>query len=120
VPQSFIYSFEIKGGASSFKTIRSTVYFEPGSSKLLVAEQWRILKLIGKVAPKVTAGAIFGYVQENGEIANYQKLSTARARVLAKFLKKHGVTARLQTQGKGALNPNPSARKVTFTVRYTK
>ena len=120
IPQSFIYSFEIKGGVSSFKSIRSTVYFEPGSSKLLVAEKWRILKLIGKVAPKVIDGAIFGYVQENGQIANYRKLSTARARVLAKFFKDHGVTARLQTQGKGALNPNPSARKVTFTLRYAK
>jgi len=120
IPQSFIYSFEIKGGVSSFKSIRSTVYFEPRSSKLLVVEQRRLLKLIGKVAPKVTDGAIFGYVQENGQTANYRKLSTARARVLAKFFKDHGVTARLQTQGKGALNPNPSARKVTFTLRYAR
>jgi outer membrane protein OmpA-like peptidoglycan-associated protein len=74
--------------------------------------------LLAKFGPKIISGTIFGYVQSSDKSNNDVRLSTARARVIAKYLADQGVKVPLLTQGKGALNASAKSRAVMLTIRY--
>jgi outer membrane protein OmpA-like peptidoglycan-associated protein len=101
-----------------YKTLKFSVYFGPGSSKLTLYQQRRLLIFIEKLAPKVIDGLVYGYVQKSNSKRNDIALSLARARVVSKFLSLHGVKAPLQVKGKGSLNSSAASRTVRLSLRY--
>jgi outer membrane protein OmpA-like peptidoglycan-associated protein len=103
---------------ASYKTIVAAVNFDARSSVLSAKEKNKLLLLLGKSAQKVTEGIIIGYVQRDGNIANYEILSSARARAIAVFLYTHGVKVPLVTKAMGPLNSKVTARTATVTLKY--
>ena len=103
---------------TSHKSIKVTINFKSGSSKLSATEKIKLWLLLAKFGPKIISGTIFGYVQSSDKSNNDVRLSTARARVIAKYLADQGVKVPLLTQGKGALNASAKSRAVMLTIRY--
>jgi len=101
------------------KTVSATTYFASGSSVLSVDAKKKLLKSFGKILPKVTSGTIVGYVQRDGNHGNDQKLSTARAKSVAKYLTSKGIKVQLKIIGKGVLNSSKESRRVTVTLNYS-
>jgi outer membrane protein OmpA-like peptidoglycan-associated protein len=122
VTETFVYSLVIKAAGvppiAIYKTLKFSVYFGPGSSKLTLYQQGRLLIFIKKLAPKVIDGLVYGYVQKSNSKRNDIALSLARARVVSKFLSLHGVKAPLQVKGKGSLNSSAASRTVRLSLRY--
>ncbi|MCX6417477.1 MAG: OmpA family protein [Actinobacteria bacterium] len=100
------------------KSLKLSVAFDAGSSKLTAKEKKKLLRAIAKVGKKVTSGTVVGYVQRGSNSANDKKLSAARAKVVARFLADHGIKVRLVASGKGALNSKKTSRKATVVLRY--
>ena len=100
------------------KSEKLKVAFSERSSKLSAKEKKKLLKVVAKMGSKVTGGKVVGYVQLDGNNANDRKLSTARARAVAKFLSDNGIKVRLVTKGNGALNKKESSRRASITLRY--
>jgi hypothetical protein len=122
--QTYLHSFKVIDNSptpvdSKFKTITLKVNFQMNSFWLSTVEKSKILKLVGKIAPKVSKGSIIGYVQQDGKPDAYSTLSASRARVIARYLYSIGVTAHLQTEGKGMLNATKAARMATVELTYT-
>ena len=105
--------------AASYKTVKATVSFKARSSKLSTAEKRKLRSIAKKYNTKITGGTIVGYVQRDSTRANDNKLSAARARVIAKYLASQGVKVSLVTQGKGVLSSSVSARKSMITLNYS-
>jgi uncharacterized repeat protein (TIGR02543 family) len=101
------------------KSVSATTYFASGSSVLSVDAKKKLLKSFGKILPKVTSGTIVGYVQRDGNHGNDQKLSTARAKSVAKYLTSKGIKVQLKIIGKGVLNSSKESRRVTVTLNYS-
>jgi outer membrane protein OmpA-like peptidoglycan-associated protein len=124
VTETYVYSLVIKAVVvppiAIYKTIKFSVHFAPGSSKLTRYQQGRLLKFVKNVAPKVIDGSVYGFVQRTHCTRNDMALSISRARVVAKFLYSHGVKASLQVKGKGVLNSNAASRTASITLRYKK
>lgn len=121
---SYLHSFQVIENAlnpadSKLKSIAFKVNFQIRSSYLSTVEKGKILKLIGKIAPKITNGTIIGYVQQNGKTDTYSALSIARSRVIAKYLSEIGVKAPLKSGGNGAFNATVAARMAIVTLIYT-
>jgi outer membrane protein OmpA-like peptidoglycan-associated protein len=100
------------------KSMKLKVSFSERSSKLSAKEKKKLLRVVANVGSKVTGGKVIGYVQLDGNASNDRKLSTARARAVAKFLADNGIKVRLVTKGKGALNNKESSRRANITLRY--
>ena len=100
------------------KSMKLKVSFSERSSKLSAKEKKKLLRVVANVGSKVTGGKVIGYVQLDGNTSNDRKLSTARARAVAKFLSDNGIKVRLVTKGKGALNNKESSRRANITLRY--
>jgi outer membrane protein OmpA-like peptidoglycan-associated protein len=100
------------------KSMKLKVSFSERSSKLSAKEKKKLLRVVANVGSKVTGGKVIGYVQLDGNTSNDRKLSTARARAVAKFLADNGIKVRLVTKGKGALNNKESSRRANITLRY--
>ena len=122
VTETFGYSLVIKAAVAPpiaiYKTLKFSVYFGPGSSKLTLYQQGRLLIFIKKFEPKVIDGLVYGYVQRSNSTRNDFALSLARARVVSKFLFLHGVKAPLQVKGKGSVNSSAASRTVLLTITY--
>ena len=96
----------------------------PSGAALLsrVAEEhpWvGLLALARATGGKATGGLVVGYVQRDGKLAMNAALSAKRANAVAQYLRAHGVKAKLNTRGDGALGPQDAARKAVVTLRYT-
>ena len=100
------------------KSMKLKVSFSERSSKLSAKEKKKLRRVVANVGSKVTGGKVIGYVQLDGNTSNDRKLSTARARAVAKFLADNGIKVRLVTKGKGALNNKESSRRANLTLRY--
>lgn len=100
------------------KSIKLKASFSERSSKLSAKEKKKLLRVVASMGSKVTGGKVVGYVQLDGNTSNDRKLSTARARAVAKFLADNGIKVRLVTKGKGALNNKESSRRANITLRY--
>jgi outer membrane protein OmpA-like peptidoglycan-associated protein len=100
------------------KSMKLKASFSERSSKLSAKEKKKLLKVVASMGSRVTGGKVVGYVQLDGNTANDRKLSTARARAVAKFLADNGINVRLVTKGKGALNNKESSRRANITLRY--
>ena len=100
------------------KSMKLKASFSERSSKLSAKEKKKLLKVVASMGSKVTGGKVVGYVQLDGNMANDKKLSTARARAVAKFLADNGIKVRLVTKGNGALNNKESSRRANITLRY--
>ena len=121
VTQNYVYPLIIKDAlASKYTTIKLSVNFSSGSSKLSNAQKAKILRFVIKFAPKIVDGIVIGFVQRTKKSSNDKSLSAARAKVIAKFLAANGVTVPLLTQGSGVLNGSKAARVSTITLRYYK
>jgi outer membrane protein OmpA-like peptidoglycan-associated protein len=101
------------------KTVSATTYFASGSSVLSTDSKKKLLNSFGKILPKVTSGMVVGYVQSDGNHGNDQKLSTARAKSVAKYLTSMGIKVQLKIIGKGVLNSSKESRRVTVTLNYS-
>jgi len=97
---------------------RATVYFLSGSTALNTAAQATMLALALTVGAKSGTGIVIGYVLRDNSMSNDTDLSMARARTIARYLRSHGVKARLATRGNGALTAQDTARKATVTIGY--
>jgi outer membrane protein OmpA-like peptidoglycan-associated protein len=104
--------------SATYKSIKVTINFKSGSSKLSATEKKKLLRLVAKYGPKVTGGIIVGYVQSDGKRKNDARLSTARAHAIARYLAGRGVKVPLLTQGKGVLNASAKSRMAMLTLRY--
>jgi outer membrane protein OmpA-like peptidoglycan-associated protein len=100
------------------KSMKLKVSFSERSSRLSAKEKKKLLRVVSNMGSKVTGGKVVGYVQLDGNTSNDRKLSTARARAVAKFLADNGIKVRLVTKGKGALNNKESSRRANITLRY--
>lgn len=100
------------------KSLMLTVSFGKKSSKLSAKEKKKLLSAVAGVGSKVTSGVVVGYVQRDGNRANDNELSAARAKIIASFLTDAGVPVRLVASGKGALNTKKSSRKAIVSLRY--
>ncbi len=101
------------------KSMKLKASFSERSSKLSAKEKKKLLKVVTNMGSKVTGGKVVGYVQLDGNASNDRKLSTARARAVAKFLADNGIKVRLVTKGNGALNNKESSRRANITLRYS-
>jgi outer membrane protein OmpA-like peptidoglycan-associated protein len=121
VTQTYVYPLAIQAAdllpPATFSALKFSVFFSPGSSKISSKQRASILQKIGKVLPKIVSGTVLGYVQRTGYRLNDVKLSIARARVIAKFLVDHGVTAPLVIRGEGVLNANNNSRLTSISLR---
>jgi len=119
--QTYVYPLVIKdAGASKYVTMKLSVNFSSGSSKLSNAQKSKILRFVKKYAPKIVDGIVIGYVQRTKKTSNDKTLSAARAQVIAKFLAANGVKVPLLTQGSGVLDGSDAARVSTISLRYYK
>jgi outer membrane protein OmpA-like peptidoglycan-associated protein len=119
--QTYAYPLVIKDAAASkYVTIKLSVNFSAGSSKLSIVQKAKILLFVNKVKPKIVDGIVIGYVQRTKKTSNDKTLSAARAQVIAKFLAANGVKVPLLTQGSGVLNGSNAARMSTISLRYYK
>jgi len=119
--QTYVYPLVIKDAAASkYVTIKLSVNFSSGSSKLSIVQKAKILLFIIKVKPKIVDGIVIGYVQRTKKTSNDKTLSAARAQVIAKFLAANGVKVPLLTQGSGVLDGSNAARVSTISLRYYK
>ena len=104
--------------SQTVKSLKLTVAFGERSAKLTSKEKKKLLLAIANLGPKVTSGTVAGYVQRDGNSANDNKLSAARAKVISAFLAEQGVKVRLVATGKGALNAKKTSRKATIALSY--
>jgi len=119
--QTYVYPLVIKDAAASkYVTIKLSVNFSSGSSKLSIVQKAKILLFVIKVKPMIVDGIVIGYVQKTKKSSNDKTLSAARAQVIAKFLAANGVKVPLLTQGSGVLNGSNAARVSTISLRYYK
>jgi outer membrane protein OmpA-like peptidoglycan-associated protein len=122
VTQTYVYPLAIQAAdlapLTSYVTVKLDVYFSPGSSIISGTQKVAILRFLAKVPKKTSDGTVLGYVQRTGYDSNDTKLSSARARVIAKFLVDHGVKAPLVALGKGVLNGSSAARVTSISLRY--
>ena len=104
--------------AATQKVARATVMFASGSASLTSQAQRELLALARATGGKSTGGLVVGYVQRDGKLAMNAALSAKRANAVAQYLRAHGVKAKLNTRGDGALGPQDAARKAVVTLRY--
>ena len=99
----------------------TTVFFKSMSAKLTKRTKARLRALVDEVGPGEASSAVLGYVQEAGSNANNRSLSANRARAVARYLRKLGVTGDFAVQGRGInqRHPGPSGRRVNVAIVVT-
>ena len=100
--------------------ISSPIIFSPDSSKLSSAAKKALLNLAITISKSNSRVALTGFTAGANQGKNVeQKLATARAKEVAKFLKAQGVQKWIYFAGFGALSPNTpatQARKVELRL----
>jgi outer membrane protein OmpA-like peptidoglycan-associated protein/predicted RNA-binding protein with TRAM domain len=120
-PQSF---FEVTKNASEpvllGTKISSPIVFNPNSFKLTDAAKKALLEIAAKIKQSNSRVALTGFTASANQGKQIeQKLATARALEVAKFLKSQGIQKWIYFAGFGALNPKTpatQARKVELRL----
>jgi outer membrane protein OmpA-like peptidoglycan-associated protein len=104
----------------SGKKISSPIVFNPNSSKLTVAAKISLLQIAEKIVKSNSRVALTGFTASANQGKKIeQKLATARALEVAKYLKSKGIQKWIYFAGFGALNqntPSNQARKVELRL----
>ena len=110
----------VQDRATRCSQITKKIYFEPMSSKLTSASK-KALRKIARDYKYCSSIKLNGYVQKSADSSNDAKLSRARAKAVAKYLKAKGVTGRVTFSGNGAPESQAAkakARRVTIKIGF--
>lgn len=104
-------------GAGSHSVVKAKIYFDAGSVALNKASKKKLRRLAHKYNSAVTI-VVKGYVQSGTNPSNDYKLSLARAKAVAKYLKKQGLTAKIIVKGNGTPSAKPYSSKARRATVY--
>lgn len=111
----------VKDGTVKTRTVKTTVYFGPGSSRLDAKDRATLARLVRSIPKGASSVSVVstGYVQGTSDTSNDVTLSTQRAAKVVAQLKADGLAGKYYVTGRGvAKEPGAMGRKVIVTVTY--